>query len=87
MYKVLVDKRVEKQIFTLHPQDQEKIIKEIDSLPHESSSPKISPRLKKLTGEPNAWRLRVGSLRILFYRDNKEKTLKVYRVGYRRRVY
>jgi mRNA-degrading endonuclease RelE of RelBE toxin-antitoxin system len=87
MYKVLVDKRVEKQISSLHPRDQKKVITAIDTLPE--IFPKTPPprRLKKLVGEPNAWRLRVGKTRILFYQNKSAGVLEIYKVGYRGGAY
>lgn len=87
MYKVLVDKRVEKQISSLHPHDQQKIIAAIDSLSQEFTKAHFNPKLKKLAGEPAAWRWRESKLRILFYRNKNEKLIRVYKVGYRGGVY
>lgn len=53
MYKVSVERKVEKQITALHPSDQERVIKSIDELPQTFT--KLSPHLKKLVGEPGAW--------------------------------
>jgi mRNA-degrading endonuclease RelE of RelBE toxin-antitoxin system len=87
MYKILLDKRVEKQIASLHNKDQEKVIIATDNLPQEFSKAQFSPKLKKLVGEADAYRYRVGSLRILFYRDKNKKLLKIYKIGYRGGVY
>lgn len=87
MYKILVDKRVEKQISSLHSKDQQKVIAAIDKLPKEFSKPQFSSRLKKLSGELNAWRWRAGGLRILFYKDRSKKVIRVYKVGYRGGIY
>ena len=87
MYKVFVERKVEKQITALHPQDQKRVIKAIDELPKTFTKPRPSPRLRKLVGEPGAWRLRVGDVRILFYQNKQKRLLEVYKVGYRGGVY
>jgi mRNA-degrading endonuclease RelE of RelBE toxin-antitoxin system len=87
MYKISVEREVEKQIAALHPNDQKRVIGVIDKLPKTFTKPRPSPHLKKLVGEPSAWRLRVGDVRILFYQNKKKKLLEIYKVGYRGGVY
>ena len=87
MYKVSVERKVEKQITTLHPRDQERVIRAVDELPKTFTRSKPSPHLKKLVGEPGAWRLRVGNMRILFYQNKQKRLLEIYKVGYRGGVY
>ncbi len=85
MYKVSVERKVERQLTALHPSDQKRVIESIDKLPQTFTKP--SPHLKKLVGEPGAWRLRVGDVRILFYQNKQKNLLEIYKVGYRGGVY
>jgi mRNA-degrading endonuclease RelE of RelBE toxin-antitoxin system len=85
MYKVSVERRVEKQIAALHPRDQERVIEAVDLLPQTFTT--SSPHVKKLVGEPGAWRLRVGDVRVLFYQNKEKRLLEIYKVGYRGGVY
>ena len=87
MYSVSHSSTVEKQISKLHPNDQRKVIKAIDKLPSLFSTSQFVPQLKKLTGEPYAWRFRVGDVRILFYQNKTLHRLEIYKVDYRGDVY
>lgn len=86
-YKILVDKRVEKQIAALHPTDQKRIIETIDKLPGAASDQDHPPNIKKLAGHPNSWRALIGDIRILFYKDKDRRVLEIYKIGYRGGIY
>jgi mRNA interferase RelE/StbE len=45
------------------------------------------PGSKKLQGEPNLYRIRVGDYRILYRVDGKRVTILIVKIGHRRDVY
>ena len=42
---------------------------------------------KKLSGGGSRWRIRMGDYRILYEIDDSHKSVKVYRIAYRKEVY
>ncbi|MBU1111011.1 hypothetical protein KKB83_05355 [Patescibacteria group bacterium] len=87
MYKVYIDRRVVKQINALHPCDANKVTRALDKLGEYFSTTQDIPNLKKLSAKRHAWRLRLGNVRILFYQNEKQQWLEVYKVGYRGGIY
>lgn len=77
-YRILVEKRVEKEIRRIPPRDRERIDREILAL---SSKPR--PRdCKKLT-EKEGYRIRAGDYRVLYTIDDENKTVVIYRIKIR----
>ena len=70
MYEVKPKKSVAKDLVKIPKMDRDKILKEIENLP--VTITKTSPNIRKLKGEHDRWRLRVGGYRIV-YRVNKDK--------------
>ena len=80
--KILVTKKAEKELNRLHDQLAKNIVKHILTLaqnPYPANS-------KKLQGVGN-WRLRVGSFRVLYAIDKKNKEITFFRVADRKTVY
>ncbi|MFH0887794.1 MAG: type II toxin-antitoxin system RelE/ParE family toxin [Planctomycetota bacterium] len=83
MYQVLIEKKAEKDLNDLPSDFFRLIIKRILAL-------KENPRpfgCRKIVGSENDWRIRVGSYRIVYEIQDKEKTIKIYRVKHRKDVY
>jgi len=72
------------KFFAKLPRDlQERIRDRIDAL---GTNPR-PPGVKKLEGEENVWRIRVGDFRILYEVNDKDRLVSVDRIGHRGDVY
>lgn len=75
MYKVVVERRVDKETRRIPTTDFGRILASLKDLAE-------TPRplgAKKLTTQ-EGYRIRVGEYRILYYIDDEEKTITVYRI-------
>ncbi len=82
MYRIVYDSRIEKDIKYIPKTFLKLILKKIGTL-------KVNPRhrgVEKLISI-KGWRLRVGEYRILYQIDDKERTIKIYKIKHRRTVY
>jgi mRNA interferase RelE/StbE len=82
-YKVEILKGALKQLKKLSPELQERIQVKIDDLA-------IEPRpngVKKLKGQENAYRIRVGDYRIIYDIFDDVLLVKVVEIGHRSKVY
>ena len=68
---------------SLEPKVQHRISAQIAEL---SESP-FPAGVKKLQGEPNHWRIRVGDYRIVYRMEKHRLVIVVVRIGHRREVY
>ena len=82
MYRVKVHRDVEKFLRKIPKHDAERIRKKILSL-----KDPFAARPRKIKGEENTFRLRVGDYRILFFIDEDQKVVTVSKVDKRSRVY
>jgi len=82
-YKVQLKRSVIKILKSLPQKEVKKIAKKIDSL-EQNPVPKDS---KKLKGEKDLYRVRVGDYRILYFFQNLNLTVLVIRVGHRKDIY
>lgn len=85
MYQILVNKKIEKAIRKLGKTDQSRVYKAISQL-------KINPRpkgkkIKPFFGIQHGYRLRVGSVRVLYVVDDKNREIKIIDVDYRGDIY
>lgn len=83
MYRVFVESNADKDLDTTEKESREKILDILRSL-------KIDPRpkgTKKLAGAADAWRIRVGNIRILYEIDDAQKEVRIYRIKKRDKVY
>ncbi len=83
MYKLQIKKSAQKELDELPDSDFLKIDKVILSL---KEKPYPHPQSRKLKGE-NTRRLRIGSYRIIYDVDEKDKFITIYRVRHRKDVY
>lgn len=83
MYEISLSPRAQKNLKNLDKQNQKRVTAAIDELAQYPFSK--GKKVKRLTGVENGWRLRVGSLRILY--TVEDKTIKIYLIGKRGDVY
>jgi mRNA interferase RelE/StbE len=82
-YKIQLKRSVVKALKSLPRREIKKIGKKIDSL-GQNPVPKDS---KKIKGEKDLYRVRVGDYRILYFFQNLALTILVIRVGHRKDIY
>lgn len=82
-YSIEVSATAEKQLRKLSQKDQISVLKRIQEL---SWEPRPN-RSRKLRGQDNIYRVRVGYYRILYSIEDKHLTIIILKVGHRRDVY
>ena len=82
-YNIEVSSTAEKQLRKLSQKDQINVLKRIQELSREPR-PNHS---RKLRGQDNIYRVRVGNYRILYSIENRHLTIIILKVGHRRDVY
>lgn len=83
MYKVIVSKTASKELADLPSQVVNRIVPAIIKLgenPHPAGC-------KKLKGEQDTWRIRVGDYRVVYIIDEVVRIVDVRSVGHRKNVY
>ena len=83
MYEILIEKAAERDLKKLPAADFERIIPHLKDLA-EDARPAGS---RKISGSEHDWRIRVGTYRIIYELNEKEKIVKILRVRHRREVY
>ena len=83
MYRLEFTPGADRQFRKLSKQVQARLSPHLDAL---AQNPRPSG-VEKLTGEDNAYRLRVGDFRILYEVHNKILLVLVVKIGHRRDVY
>ena len=83
MYKINIKKSANKDLDALDDNTYIRIDRNIQRLRNDPF-----PRgVKKLAGEENRYRIRVGKYRILYEIDQNDKTIVIYRIKLRRAAY
>jgi mRNA interferase RelE/StbE len=82
-YSIEVSATAEKQLRKLSQRDRISVLKRIQEL---SGEPRPN-HSRKLRGQDNIYRVRVGNYRILYSIENKHLTIIILKVGHRRDVY
>jgi len=83
MYNIRIKKSANKDLDALDDKTYIRIDRNIQRLINDPF-----PRgVKKLTGEENRYRIRVGKYRILYEIDQKDKTIVIYRIKLRKTAY
>lgn len=80
--RLAITRKAQKQLDRIPDQVARKIIKEVLQL-KENPYPHSS---KKLSGQDN-YRLRIGTFRVIYFFDKKDKEIVILRVAHRREVY
>ncbi len=81
-YSVEILRSAQKQLSKIDRQDQPRIITAIKSL---ADNPR-PPGCKKLSGR-SAWRLRIGSYRVIYEIDDNHLRVLVVATGHRKEIY
>lgn len=82
-YCITFAKSARRELEILDPHLTENILKKIESLAFT-----LRPRgCKKLEGEENLWRIRLGDHRIVYYINEREKIIDIVRIRHRKDVY
>lgn len=81
-YSLSILRRAQKELAQVPPGDYERVVEAIRSL---GDHPRPSGCLK-LTGR-EGWRIRVGSFRVIYEIDDRQRSVTVLHVGNRRDVY
>ncbi len=83
MYKVLVSKTASKELADLPTQVVNRIVPAIKKL---GDDPR-PPGCKKLKGEQDAWRIRIGDYRVIYTVNDVVRIVDVRSVGHRKDIY
>ena len=81
-YSIEILRSAQKQLSKINRQDQDRIISSIESL---ANNPRPDG-CKKLSGRP-AWRIRIGSYRVIYELQDEKLIVLVIRIGHRRDIY
>ncbi len=81
-YAIDVRRSAQKSLSKINRQDQDRIIASIESL---SDNPRPDG-CKKLSGRP-AWRIRIGSYRVIYEIEDDKLVVMVVNIGHRKNVY
>lgn len=81
-YRVELETRAQREILHLPKEVQGFLTELIDDL---QANPR-PPGAKKLTGQ-EGYRIRKGDYRVLYTINDKDRLIRVYRIGHRREVY
>jgi mRNA interferase RelE/StbE len=82
-YLIEFSKKAEKQFQALPQSIQERLVPPINAL---AENPR-PPKEKKLVGEENQYRIRVGDYRIVYQIDDQLLLVLVLKIGHRSEVY
>ncbi len=82
-YEVVIERRAEKDLMKLDKQVVPRIYAAISGL---ADNPRPSGS-RKLAGEENSWRIRVGDYRVVYEIEDKVRIVTVFRIAHRKDVY
>lgn len=84
MYKIQIHKQASKKLESLSAKERLRVTDKIMELSYDPDSKRLD--VKKLVGEA-CWRLRVGSWRIIYDRDDIVKIIRIERIKSRGDIY
>jgi len=82
-YSIVFAPAALRQLRKLPTRDQRRIVQEIESLADDPRPPGV----KKLVGEDNLWRIRVGDYRVVYEIKNAKLLVLVLRIAHRKDIY
>ena len=82
-YQVLLSKAARKQLSALSPFIHNKVIEDITLL---SETPRPAG-CKKLKGQKDAWRIRIGDYRVIYEIADKQLRILIIAIGHRKDIY
>jgi len=83
MYRVLLERKAEKDLTRLSSEIHDRVIVAIQAL---ATNPR-PPGCRKLAGGKSDWRIRVGDYRVVYEIADEIRVVRVNRVRHRREVY
>lgn len=83
MYKIEIERGARKVLSELPKREQARVGAQIDKL---ADNPRPSGA-KKLVGELDVWRIRIGDYRVIYRVKDAELVVLVIKIGHRREVY
>lgn len=83
MYDIYIEKAAERDLKKFPSADLERIIPHLRSLAEDARPPDT----EKISDTERDWRIRVGTYRIIYELNEKEKVVSILRVKHRREVY
>jgi mRNA interferase RelE/StbE len=83
MYRVLLERAVEKDLTRLSTEIHDRVIVAIQAL---ATNPRPSG-CRKLAGSKKDWRIRVGDYRVIYEIADEIRVVRINRVRHRREVY
>jgi len=85
-YRIEITRRAHRELGRLPARVRERIAEHLGLLGANPHDPSLN--IKTLTNDPDArLRLRVGSYRVKYNRDDQARVIRVIRIGHRREVY
>lgn len=84
-YQLLYHPQAVKKMKQLHPNDQKRLFKKLDSLCKNPQSANLD--IKKLAGTNQSFRIRTGDVRAIFELDRDAKIIYVWDIDYRGNIY
>ena len=81
-YAIDIRRSAQKRLSKINRQDQDRIISAIEAL---SDNPRPDG-CKKLSGRP-AWRIRIGSYRVIYEIEDEKLIVLVVHIGHRKDIY
>jgi mRNA interferase RelE/StbE len=83
VHDIYIEKAAERDLKKLTAADFERIIPHLKNLAEDARP----PGSRKISGTEHDWRIRVGTYRIIYELNEKEKVVSILRVRHRREVY
>jgi mRNA interferase RelE/StbE len=83
VYEVFLERAAERDLKRLDSRQFDRVVERLKGLALQPRPPGAG----KIKGSKNDWRIRVGSLRIIYEVDEEARALRVMRVRSRRRAY
>lgn len=83
MYQIIIEKKAQKFIERQPRNQAQRLYNALNNLAEDP----FPPGFKELKGSPGNYRIRVGSIRILYTVDESIVTIIVFTIGYRGDVY
>jgi len=84
-YRVYYEDRAAKELARLPRPYQVLIKRKVQQIAEDFESQR--PNLKHLKGRFDYYRLRIGSYRVIFYKDDKRIVIVIVRIGHRKEIY
>ncbi len=82
-YEIIVSKTAEKALLKIPKKDQVKVISAISEL----ATHPFSARCKKVQGEENTFRIRIGDYRVIYEIEGRKLLVLVLKIGHRKEIY